>query len=174
MMENNPKYIKAARKIFQNYSRMKMEIMQLDNSISYMQKNIEANVDSDIHSASVSHGSGGAIGSFSNCSTDKIPQIVENVDKIRRQYESNICNLIGRKNFLESVVKSIDIFVSSLEWTDKTLITRHYMEEKKKSYDEISAETYNTAESLRKRERKILNSYIKTAHIDIMLISQML
>lgn len=173
-MENNPKYIKAARKLFQNYGRMKMEIMQLDNSINYMQKNIEANVDSDIHSASVSHGSGGAIGSFSNCSTDKIPQIVENIDKIRKQYESSIYDLTNRKNLLESAVKSIDIFVSSLEWTDKTLMKRHYMEEQKKSYDEISAETYNTAETLRKRERKILNNYIKTVHIDVLIISQML
>lgn len=173
-MENNSKYIKSARKLFQNYNRMKMEIMQLDNSISYMQKNIEASIDSDIHSASVSHGSGGAIGSFSNCSTDKIPQIVENLNKMRGRYESNIADLSVRKGLLESAVKSIDIYVSSLEWTDKTLIKRHYMEEKKKSYDEISTETYNTAESLRKRERKILSNYIKTAHIDVVAISQML
>ncbi len=166
-MENNPKYIKAARKIFKNYNYIQMKIKQLDEGIETAKKNVETNVNCDIYSASVSHGSEGSIGNAPNASADKIPQIVENIDKIRSQYDEQIHIMQYQKNILESAVNSINIYVSSLDWEDKTLLNRHYLDNDRKSYDDISAEIHVSCEGLRKRERKLMKQYVKSVHIDI-------
>lgn len=164
--------IKAARKIFKNYSRMNMEIKQLDESIECAKKNREASINSDIYSASVSHSSGGLPGE--NSSADKIPRIAESIDKLRNDYDTEIYNMERRKNLLKRAVNSVEIFTSSLDWTDKTLLTRRYINDNKKSFDEISSEIHSTADALKKRERNLMAQYIKTAHIDIAFVETIL
>jgi len=170
-MENNPQYIKAARKIFKNYNFIQMKIKQLEESIETAKKNVEISVNCDIYSASVSHGSEGSIGNAPNSSADKIPQIVENIDKIRSQYDEQVYVMQYQKNILESAVNSIKIYVSSLDWEDKTLINRHYLDNIRKSYDEISTEIHISSEGLRKRERKLMKQYAKSVNIDILEVA---
>ena len=172
-MEVSVQEIKTARKLFRNYNRIRMEVRQLENSIEFTRKNIEASIDSDIHSKSVSHGSGGTGGS-SGGSSDKIPHIVENISNIRKQYEANLCKLSRRKNLLEGAIKSIDIYVSSLEWSDKTLMVKHYINEIPKTYDEIAAEVYTSPETLKKREKKLLAAYVRLSHIDIKAVIEIM
>lgn len=144
-----------------------MKIKQLEEGIETAKKNVETNVNCDIYSASVSHGSEGSIGTAPNSSADKIPQIVENIDKIRSQYDEQINIMQYQKNILESAVNSINIYVSSLDWEDKTLLSRHYLDNIRKSYDDISSEIHVSCEGLRKRERKLMKQYVKSVHIDI-------
>lgn len=165
-MEVSNQDIKDARKLFHNYRRLKMEVEQLKNSIEYTKRNLEANINEDIHSASVSHGSGGTGGS-SGVNVNKIPNIAENIDKMRKQYNDNLYELKRKKNIFETALKSVSIFINSLEWTDRTLATRLYTDDTRKSYDEISTELCQSTDALKKRERRLMCQYVKTAHINI-------
>ena len=167
-MEVSNQDIKNARKIFHNYRRIKMEIKQIENSIEFTKRNIESSINQDIHSASVSHAVGGNGGSSGSVNVNKIPNIAENIDKMRKQYNDNLAELNRKKNILSTTSRSVEIFISSLEWTDRTLITRLYADDTRKSYDEVSSELCQSTDALKKRERRLMQHYVKTSHINIL------
>lgn len=171
---NNSEAIRKARMLYKNYSRMKMEIKQMSESIDCLVKTIEQNVDRDIYTASVSHGHDGGIGILPNASAGKTPQIAENIDKMRSRYYSEISQMKYRINLFNTVISSIQIYVNYLDWMGKTILTRRYIDEDKKCFEEISHEVHLTADAVKKRERKLIEDYIKTIHFDISAVVEML
>ena len=171
---NNAEVIRQARMLFKSYSRMKMEIQQMTESIECLMKTIEQNVNRDIYNASVSHGNDNEIGTLQNTSSGKTPQIAENIDKMRSRYYSEISQMKYRINLFQRATNSIQIYVDYLDWTGKTILTRRYLDEDKKSFEEISREVHLSADTVKKRERKLIEDYIKTLHFDIAAVVEML
>lgn len=171
---NSSETIRQARMLFKSYSRMKMEIKQMSESIECLTKTIEQNVDADIYNASVSHGHSGEMGVLPNISSGKTPQIAENIDKIRGRYYSEISQMKYRINIFQRATNSVQIYVNYLDWTGKTILTRRYLDEDKKNFEEISQEIHLSVDSVKKRERKLIEDYIKTLHFDISAVLEML
>lgn len=158
---------KQARVLFKNYRRMKMEVLQLSESIDFLSKNMEQSVESDIYTASVSHGTG-SIGGGS--SYDKLPKIAERVEEIRMEYAENMRLMKRKKSIFERTVASIDIFADSLEWNDRTIIRRRFTDEDKKSLEEISNEIHLTVSAVKKRITKLMLGYAESAHFNISVV----
>ncbi len=163
--------IKNARILFKNYKRMKLEINQIKETITYLSKTIEQSIDSDIYTASVSHGTGGI---SAGTSSDKVPRIAEKTESIRREHSENIRILERKKDILERVSASIDIFVESLEWSDKTILFRRYVDKDTKSTEEISNEVHLTVSAVKKRIIKLLLRYAESVNFDISYAAAML
>lgn len=158
---------KQVRILFKNYRRMKMEILQLSESIDFLSKNMEQSVESDIYTASVSHGTGGIGGGSAH---DKLPKIAERVEEIRMKYDENMCLMNRKKSIFERTVASIDIFADSLEWSDRTIIRRRFINEDKKSLEEISNEIHLTASAVKKRIVKLMLGYAESVHFNISVV----
>lgn len=155
---------KQARILFRNYRRMKMEIRQLSESIDYFSENMEQSVDSDIYTASVSHGTGGTGGGSAR---DKLPKIAERVEDIRMEYAENMRLMKRKKSIFERTAASIDIFADFLEWSDKTILRRRFLDEDTKSLEEISNEIHLTVSAVKKRIAGLMLRYAETAHFDL-------
>lgn len=164
MLENRSETIKNARFLFKNYNRIKLEISQITETAAYLSKTAEQSIDSDIYTASVSHGAGGT---GSGTSADKVPRIAEKAEAIRRAYSENIYSLQKKKAMLERIVASIDIFAGSLEWTDKTILFRRFLDRNTKSSEEISNEVHLTASAVKKRIAKLMLRYGESVNFDI-------
>lgn len=146
---------------------MKMEILQLSESIDFLSKSLERSIDNDIYTASVSHGTGGT---FSGAGQDKLPRIAEKVGEIRKGYSENIYAMQRKKNIFERTVSSIDIFANSLDWSDKTILFRRFFDNNTKSAEEMSAEVHLTVSAIKKRTRGLILQYAKAVHFDIAAI----
>lgn len=158
---------KQARVLFKNYRRMKMEILQLSESIDFLSKNMEQSVESDIYTASVSHGTGSIGGSSAH---DKLPKIAERVEEIRIGYAENMCLMKRKKSIFERTIASIDIFAASLEWSDRTIIRRRFIDEDTKSLEEISNEIHLTVSAVKKRIVNLMIRYAGTAYFNISVV----
>ncbi len=169
--ENKSDTIKNARILFKNYKRIKLEIIQIKETITYLSKTIEQSIDSDIYTASVSHGTGGI---SAGTPSDKVPRIAEKAESIRRAHSENICILKMKKEILERASSSIDIFVESLEWSDKTILFRRYIDKDTKSTEEISNEVHLTASAVKKRVAALMLRYAESVNFDISYAADML
>lgn len=169
--ENRSDTIKNARILFKNYNRMKLEINQIKETIAYLSKTIEQSIDSDIYTASVSHGTGGT---GAGTSSDKVPRIAEKAEFIRREHSKNIRLLERKKGILERTFASIDIFVDYLDWSDKTILFRRYIDKDTKSAEEISNEVHLTVSAVKKRIVKLLLRYADSVNFDISYAADML
>lgn len=169
--ENRSDTIKNTRILFKNYKRMKLEINQIKETITYLSKTIEQSIDSDIYTASVSHGTGGI---SAGTSSDKVPRIAEKAEFIRREHSENIRILERKKDILERAAASIDVFAESLEWSDKTILFRRYLDKDIKSAEEISNEVHLTASAVKKRVAKLILRYAETVNFDISYAADML
>lgn len=156
--------VKQARILFRNYRRMKMEIRQLSESIDYLSQNMEQSVDSDIYTASVSHGTGGTGGGSAR---DRLPKIAEMADHLRRDYSENILLMKRKKSVFERAAASMEIFADSLEWSDKTILRRRFLDENPKSLEEISNEIHLTVSAVKKRIVRLMLRYTESAHFDL-------
>ena len=158
---------KQARILFRNYRRMKMEIRQLSESIDFLSKNMEQSVDSDIYTASVSHGIGGTGGGLS---LDKLPKIAEMANYLRRDYSENILLLKRKRSIFERAAASMEIFADSLEWSDKTIIRRRFLDDDTKSLEEISNEIHLTVSAVKKRIVRLMLRYSESAHFELSVV----
>lgn len=160
--------VKIARKIFRGYTKYKMEISQLETAIKYHESTAELDLNDDIYSASVSHGAGDT-GIFAGYSAEKIPNIVEHMDKLRAAYDTELSKLKYRRNTLQAITDSVDIYIDSLDWADRTILRRRFCESHHMNYDEISSEVNLSADSVKKREQKLIKEYAEivgnTIHI---------
>lgn len=150
--------IKTARKIFRGYTKYKMEISQLEAAIKYHKSTAELDLNDDIYSASVSHGAGDT-GIFAGYSAEKIPNIVEHMDKLRASYDAELSKLLFRRNTLRTITDSVDIYIDSLDWADRTILHRRFCESHHMNYDEISSEVNLSADSVKKREQRLIKQY---------------
>lgn len=164
MLENRVETIKNARFLFKNYNRIKLEISQITETAAYLSKTAEQSIDSDIYTASVSHGTNGT---GSGTSADKVPRIAEKAEAIRMVYSENICALQRKKAVLERIVTSIDIFAESLDWSDKTIVFRRFLDKDSKSAEEISNEVHLTASATKKRIARLMLRYGESVNFDI-------
>lgn len=165
MPENKSETIKNARFLFKNYRRIKLEISQITETAAYLSKTAEQSIDSDIYAASVSHGAGGM---GSGMSADKVPRIAEKAEAIRIAHSENICALQRKKAMLERVVVSIDVFAESLDWSDKTIVFRRFLDKDSKSAEEISNEVHLTASAVKKRIARLMLRYAESVNFDIL------
>lgn len=164
MLENRSETIKNARFLFKNYSRIKLEIRQITETAAYLSKTAEQSIDSDIYTASVSHGTNET---GSGMSADKVPRIAEKAEAIRMRYSEEIYALQKKKAMLERIVVSIDIFAESLDWSDKTIVFRRFLDKDSKSAEEVSNEVHLTASAVKKRIAKLMLRYTETVNFDI-------
>lgn len=170
-IKNGSETMKNARFLFKNYNRIKLEIKQITETAAYLSKTAEQSVDSDIYTASVSHGTDGAcVGT----SADKVPRIAEKAGAIRFKYSEEIRALQIKKAILERIVMSIDIFAESLDWSDKTIVFRRFLDINSKSTEEISNEVHLTVSAVKKRIARLMISYAKSVNFDISYAADML
>lgn len=155
--------IKTARKIFRGYTKYKMEISQLETAIKFRESTAELDINDDIYSASVSRGAGD-MGIFSGYSAEKIPNIVEHMDKLRASYDAELSKLRYRRNTLQAITDSVDIYIDSLDWADRTILRRRFCENHHMNYDEISSEVNLSADSVKKREQKLIKEYAEISN----------
>lgn len=165
MPENKSETIKNARFLFKNYRRIKLEISQIAETAAYLSKTVEQSIDSDIYAASVSHGTNGT---GSGMSADKVPRIAEKTEAIRMAYSENICDLQRKKAVLERIAASIDIFAASLDWLDKTILFRRFLDKSTQSAEEISNEVHLTASAVKKRIARLMLRYAESVNFDIL------
>lgn len=168
-----PETIKTARKIFIGYTKYKREISQLDTAIKYHKSTAELDLNDDIYGASVAHGAGDT-GIFSGYSAEKIPNIVEHMDKLRAIYDKELSALLYRRNTLQTVIDSVDIYVDSLDWADRTILHRRYLESSRKNYEEISSEVSLSEDSVKKRECKLIKEYSEIARNTILIAASIM
>lgn len=164
MSENKSETIKNARFLFKNYNRIKLEINQIAETISYLSKTIEQSINSDIYTASVSHGTNGT---GAGTSADKVPRIAEKAEAVRMKYSEDIHALQSKKAMLKRTVASIDIFAESLDWTDKTILFRRFLDRNTKGMEEISNEVHLTSSAVKKRIEKLMLKYAESVNFDI-------
>lgn len=155
---------KQARILFRNYRRIKMEIRQLSESIDFLSINMEQSIDSDIYTVSISHGTGMTGGGSAR---DRLPKIAEMVDCLRRDYSENILLMKIKKNVFERAAASMEIFTDSLEWSDKTILRRRFLDDNSKSLEEISNEVHLTVSAVKKRIVRLMQRYAESAHFDL-------
>lgn len=165
--------IKTARKIFRGYTKYKMEISQLEAAIKYHKSTAELDLNDDIYSASVSHGAGDT-GIFAGYSAEKIPNIVEHMDKLRASYDAELSKLLYRRNTLQAITDSVDIYIDSLDWADRTILHRRFCESHHMNYDEISSEVNLSADSVKKRECKLIKEYAEIAKNTMLIASSII
>lgn len=169
--KNKSETIKNARFLFKNYNRIKLEISQITETAAYLSKTAEQSIDSDIYTASVSHGTSG-IGS--GTSADKVPRIAEKAEAVRMKYSEDIHALQSKKAMLERTAASIDIFAESLDWTDKTILFRRFLDRNTKDMEEISNEVHLTASAVKKRIAKLMLKYAQSVNFDISYVANVL
>lgn len=166
--------ISEAKKVLSSYNRMKLEVDMLSKSIDFYSSHKQSEIASDIHGMSVSHVLENSDGSNPNASADKVPGIVERIDKISSNYDIELSRLRYKRNTLSYIISGIDSFIGFLPEEHAQIIKYLYINKERKTFGEISAEINRSERRIKQIAGGILLDYYNTSHCDFSLISELL
>lgn len=165
--------ISEAKKVLSSYNRMKLEVDMLSKSIDFYSSHKQSEIASDIHGMSVSHAEN-SDGSSPNTSANKVPGIVERIDKISSNYDTELSRLRYKRNTLSYIISGIDSFIGFLPEEQARIIKCLYIDKEQKTFGEISAKINLSERRIKQIVNEILLDYYKSSYYDLDLILKLL